>query len=286
MKSKRYSALIFAGICFGSTGTAQALGPDGISPLAVGSARLICGTLLLWVFTLTKNSKKSKIASTDLWLAAIGFTIYQLAFFSAVKSTGVSIGTVTALGSAPALTGLISWLINREKPTGRWFVATIITTLGIIVLSNAKGFSEFNLNGFMMAIAAGAAFSLFAVTSKRALNTGIDSTLAMSKIFLLAALLGTPFLFVGQFSPFATTGGVVMILWLGLVPTALAYIAYGYGLHGVRASTSSTLILSEPATATLLAAVVLNESLNTRSWTGIAIIALGLIYLSQEKTKA
>jgi DME family drug/metabolite transporter len=73
-----------------------------------------------------------------------------------------------------------------------------------------------------------------------------------------------------------------MILWLGLIPTAFVYITYAYGLHDVRASTATTLILSEPATATLLAAIVLSENLNNKSWIGITIIIAGLIYLSRE----
>jgi DME family drug/metabolite transporter len=71
-----------------------------------------------------------------------------------------------------------------------------------------------------------------------------------------------------------------MIFWLGLIPTAVAYIAYGYGLAKVRASTASTLILAEPATATLLAAIVLGEAINARGWTGIVVVIIGLIYLS------
>ncbi len=282
MRRKRYGALVLAGFFFGTTGTAQALGPDGLSPLAVGSARLICGALLLWAFTKFTPTNTIRMPLPQLWLAAIGFAMYQLTFFSAVKSTGVSIGTVTALGSAPALTGVIAWILNREKPSRHWFFATVLTTVGIVFLSNAKGFSHFNVAGFAMAIGAGASFSLFAVTSKQGLKSGIGTTQAMSQIFLLSALLASPFLFVGDFAPLLSTSGVSMILWLGLVPTALAYIAYGYGLHGVRASTSSTLILSEPATATLLAALVLGESLNVQSWVGIAIIIAGLAYLSRE----
>lgn len=73
---------------------------------------------------------------------------------------------------------------------------------------------------------------------------------------------------------------MMMIIWLGLVPTAFAYIAYAYGLAKVRASTASTLILAEPATATLLAAVVLGEAINTHGWIGILVVIIGLVYLS------
>ena len=192
----------------------------------------------------------------------------------------MAIGTVTALGSAPALTGLVAYLINREKPTRRWFLATVITTLGIIVLSTSKGLSDFNFRGFLLAISAGASYSIFAVASKRALTSGVSITDAMFRIFALGAILSTPLLFIGNMHWLVTLKGLMMIVWLGLVPTAFAYIAYAYGLAKVRASTASTLILAEPATATLLAAIVLGEAINPHGWIGIVIVIIGLLYLS------
>lgn len=276
----RNASLVLAGVCFGTTGTAQALGPKGVSPLAVGSARLIIGALLLYIFHIAMRATSSKISRQDLILGAIGVALYQITFFSAVKSTGVAIGTVTALGSAPALTGVVAYLINREKPTKRWFVATIITSLGIVILSTAKNSTSFNLTGFLLALGAGASYSLFAVVSKRALAGGVRITEAMSRIFALAAVLSFPLLFVGDLSWIISTKGSVMILWLGLVPTAFAYMAYAYGLEKVRASTASTLILAEPATATILAAVVLEETINGRGWIGTVVVIVGLLYLS------
>ena len=278
----RYGALILAGVFFGSTGTAQALGPHGISTMAVGSARLLCGAFLLWLFTRFMPRTTQKMDKRDLWLSAIGMALYQLTFFGAVKSTGVAIGTVTALGSAPALTGVIAFIVLREKPSRTWLIATFVTSAGIIFLSSSKGFAHFNFVGFSLAICAGASYSLFAVTSKRALSMGAGIAEAMTQIFALSALLAFPFLFTGGFSHMVTAKGFALILWLGLVPTALAYLAYAYGLHCVRASTASTLILAEPATATLLAAVILNEDINTKGWVGIFVIACGLLYLTQE----
>jgi DME family drug/metabolite transporter len=277
---KRNASLILAGICFGTTGTAQALGPKGISPLAVGSGRLIVGALLLYLFHRSAAKSAVKISGRDLWISAIGVVLYQITFFSAVRSTGVAIGTVTALGSAPALTGVVAYLINRAKPTGRWFVATIIITVGIVVLSTSKGLTDFNLRGFFLAIGAGASYSVFAVTSKRALTQGVSITDAMFRIFALGAIISSPLLFIEDVHPLITPRGLMMVFWLGLVPTAIAYMAYAYGLAKVHASTASTLILAEPATATLLAAIVLGEAINAHGWIGIVIVIMGLIYLS------
>jgi DME family drug/metabolite transporter len=277
---KRNASLILAGICFGTTGTAQALGPKGLSPLAVGSGRLIVGAFLLYLFHRSAAQSVAKISGRDLWLSSIAVVLYQITFFSAVKSTGVAIGTVTALGSAPALTGVVAYLINREKPTRRWFFATIITTVGIFLLSTSKGLADFNFHGFLLAIGAGASYSVFAVTSKRALTQGVSITDAMFRIFSLGAIISIPLLFIGDANGLLTSRGMIMIFWLGLVPTAVAYIAYAYGLAKVHASTASTLILAEPATATLLAAIVLGEAINPRGWLGIGIVIIGLIYLS------
>jgi DME family drug/metabolite transporter len=277
---ERNASLILAGICFGTTGTAQALGPKGVSPLAVGSGRLIVGALLLYVFHRSASKSAIKISGRDLWLSSIGVVLYQITFFSAVRSTGVAIGTVTALGSAPALTGVVAYLINREKPTGRWFVATIITTIGIIVLSTSKGLTDFKFQGFLLALGAGASYSVFAVTSKRALTHGVSITDAMFRIFALGAIISSPLLFIEDVHPLITPRGLMMVFWLGLVPTAIAYMAYAYGLAKVRASTASTLILAEPATATLLAAIVLGEAINPRGWLGIVVVIIGLIFLS------
>jgi DME family drug/metabolite transporter len=279
---RNYLLVIAAGICFGTTGTTQALGPEGISSLSIGSARLILGAFLLFLYIKLTKTISIPMPKLNLWLAAIGILTYQLTFFSAVKQTGVAIGTTTALGSVPALTGMLDYLIYKERPSRRWFGATIITTLGIIVLGTANGVADFDLIGFLLAIIAGASFALLAVSSKRALIAGVDSTYAIYKIFLLAGLLSIPILFLSGFTWLATVDGATMIIWLALIPTALAYILYAKGLKGIKPSVASTLILAEPATATILAAVVLNEAISLQGWLGIAVVATGLAHLSRQ----
>ena len=279
---KDYGAVIFAGICFGTTGTAQALGPKGTSPLVVGSARLLLGALFLWAIHRVLRSGGERINFPDLLIGGVGVALYQISFFSAVRSTGVAVGTLTAIGSAPALTGVIAFLITKEVPSRRWFAATAITTVGIIFLTGAKGFSHVNVLGVLEALGAGASYSLFAVASKRAMSGGASFTEAMYKIFGLGAILLLPCFALGKNHFLLTGSGIAMAVWLGLVPTAVAYTSYAYGLKRIKVATVSTLVLAEPATATLLAAVVLGESLNIYSWLGVLIVASGLIYLSRE----
>jgi DME family drug/metabolite transporter len=69
-------------------------------------------------------------------------------------------------------------------------------------------------------------------------------------------------------------------LWLGIVTTGLGYTLYAYGLKRVHSSSASTLVLAEPATATLLAVIVLGDAISTTGWLGIIVVIIGLTYLA------
>ena len=273
-------AVLAAGMCFGTTGTSQKLFGVHYSPLAIGSARLILGaTLLSLLAHFMTSGPKVRIPRRDLWMSSIGVGSYSLTFFTAVKLTGVPIATITALGSQPIFTGIVGYVLVKDKPHKPWFVATGLATLGIILL-NAGSSNHINYGGVLCALLAGLGFAFFNITSRRAVKSGVDSTRMMAAVFTLAALLVSPFLFVQSPSWLLEAKGAGLILWLGFTTTALAYSLYAYGLKHVQAHTASTLVLSEPATATLLAVTVLGDTLPIAGWMGIGFVLGGLIYLS------
>jgi len=53
----------------------------------------------------------------------------------------------------------------------------------------------------------------------------------MAGVFTLGALLLVPVLVVEDLGWLASGDGVAMALWLGAVPTALAYILFAHGLR-------------------------------------------------------
>ena len=55
--------------------------------------------------------------------------------------------------------------------------------------------------------------------------------------------------------------GSLLALFLGIVPTAVAYLLFARGLKHLSAAETATLTLAEPLTATLLGVIVLSESL-------------------------
>ena len=51
------------------------------------------------------------------------------------------------------------------------------------------------------------------------------------------------------------------MLFLGVVPTAVAYVLFARGLRGLQASEAATITLAEPVTAAALGVFVLGEAI-------------------------
>jgi DME family drug/metabolite transporter len=281
--------VIFSGICFGTTGTAQALGPKGASSLTIGAARLLVGSLFLIVVA-ARESKSvqvqvQKVRKRSWLLAGLGMSFYQVTFFAGVRATGVAVGTVVALGSAPALTGFLSWIFTRHRPNRIWFVATAIAVIGVSTIATSGRTSHINPIGVLLALGAGLSYAFFAVSSKEILHSGISTENAMAKIFVIGAVPLLPILFFGNTQWLFTPRGIALALWLGLIPTAIAYLAYGAGLRHIQANEATTLTLAEPITATILGTILLHEHPSTSAWVGVGLVLAGLILLNARRTQ-
>lgn len=278
-------AVLGAAFCFGTTGTTQQLGVPDISPVAVASARLICGSIFLFLFAFLfeRRNRGYRMPRTDLLIAGCGIAVYQLTFFSAVDSTGIAIATVTALGTAPTFSAIVAYVILREKPQLNWYLGTSVTIVGIILVGTANGVEGFNLLGVVLASIAGLGFAIFNVICRKSLERGASDIWVTSQTFGIAAIASSPFLFSESPVWLTTRNGILTTLWLGIFTTSVGYILFMYGLKRIPSSLAATVVLAEPATATILAAVVIGEPLVAQSYLGIATVALGILYISKSK---
>jgi DME family drug/metabolite transporter len=77
------------------------------------------------------------------------------------------------------------------------------------------------------------------------------------------------------------------VLYIGAVPTVLAYSLFYRGLRTTTAEVAGVLTLFEPLTAALLAAVVLHERLSGAGFAGAGLLlaALAVVYARRPETE-
>jgi DME family drug/metabolite transporter len=236
--------------------------------------------LLLLAVRLAQDRAAARLAPGALAVAGLGVAGYQLCFFAAVHDTGVAVGTVAALGSAPAFAGIGGWLVDRTRPGRAWAIATALAGVGVGLMALSGSAAEVSAPGVLLALGAGASYAVFTLASKRLLDAGAAAERVMAGVFTLGALLLVPVLVLGDLDWVASGGGVAMAIWLGAVPTALAYILFARGLRKLPASEVATLTLAEPVTAAALGAIVLAERPGVLAGAGIALVIAGLAVLA------
>jgi DME family drug/metabolite transporter len=160
--------------------------------------------------------------------------MYQLTFFSAVHITGIAIATVTALGSVPTFSAIVAYFVLGEKPGRSWYLGTSVTVIGIILVGTANGVDSFKPLGIILAAFAGFGFAVFNVVSRKSLSRGAQDIWLTATSFGIAALLTVPFLFAQNPEWILTRSGGLSVLWLGLVPTAIGYFLFTFGLKRIK----------------------------------------------------
>lgn len=279
--------LVLAGaVLWGTTGTAQALGPDGVPPPAVGAARIAVGGLGLvavaaatgalphWRGLLGRGQRGPLLAG----IATVA--LYQATFFSGVERAGVALGTAVAIGSAPAFTGLLGWVVRRERPEPGWAAATLLAVAGVALLLLPQGGVRVDPVGVVFALVAGACFGSGTVAMKALLDRGVPSTGVVAAVFGGSGLVLLPVLFGSDLTWLASPRGAGSALYLGLAATTLAYVLFSRGLSRVASSSAATLSLAEPLTAALLGLLLLAERPGSLGYAGGALVLAGLVILA------
>lgn len=275
------AAVLGAAVLFGTTGTAQALGPAGATPLGVGAVRLALGGAALLAVLPLLGDRPSRAAA--LWRTPLGLTagvctaLYQVCFFAAVQSAGVALGTLVTIGSGPVFAGLLARIALRERPARSWFTATGLCVAGLVLLS-ADGIGQTGVEpyGLLLALGAGLAYAAYTVTAKRLVSAGSTSSTVMASAFALGGLLLVPVLLTQPLSWLGTPSGLALAAYLGLVTTTLAYLLFGRGLAILPVGPVTTLVLAEPLVATLLGVGLLDERLAPLGLAGAALLLAGL----------
>lgn len=267
-----------AGVLWGTTGTTQALSPYANTPLGLGAARLVVAAVALVLLALGVG-RRGRITARHLpmlLVAAGGVAAYQPAFFFAARQTGVAVGTLTAIGSAPLFAGLLGALTGT-RPSRRWAVATAVILAGLGLLLLPGGALRFDAAGVAAGLAAGAAYAAYTWASARLLDAGVPPATLLAGAFAGAAVvlvLGAP---ADAAAWFARPERIVVVVYLGLVATVVPYLLWARGLATTRPAVATTLSLTEPLTAALLGVLVLSEAVTPAGLAGAATVCAGLL---------
>lgn len=268
-------AVLGAATLFGTTGTALSKGPADTDTWAAACLRLCIGGALLAVVS---RHHLRRVLGQRTWVlvGAVGVAGYQTLFFAATDRTGVAVAALATIGTSPLASRTIGRLRRRPPPSPTWWFAAAVLGAGLVLQFVSGDDGIVDGVGVLFAVVAGTMYAVYAEAGSVLIERGVQSTASMAGIFVGGAVITLPVLVVADVGWVTSPDGVAMIVYQGVITLAVAYVAFGWGLRHLAPSVVVMLTVLEPAVASVLAVVVLDETIGTTSWIGAALIFAGL----------
>jgi DME family drug/metabolite transporter len=155
--------------------------------------------------------------------------------------------------------------------------ALIGTVLLVGVQPNGAGALHNTVVGVLLALGSAFGYAVIALCS-RALAQRYHPLQSLTIGFGTGAIILLPFALSNGFVVSYPAVGWMLLLYLGLIPTVLAYVLFLYGIRHTTATVASITTLLEPLTSTLLAWLFFKEQLSVFGLMG-GILLIGAIVL-------
>jgi DME family drug/metabolite transporter len=282
----------FAAIAWGTGGAVAAiLYRSGLGPIAVSFWRFAIGMLVLAIVALIMSSKEKRSAMREFILErgariiviGMGLAIYQTAYFAAVQYSGLAVATIVTLGLGPILMAIGSYLTMGERIgwSGALIIAFAIFGLGLLTGGGDVGSNS--LLGLAFASLSSVCYVSVTLITRAMGQRGRTDQF---NVTFFGIIVGTvcllPFALLEGLLPLSGNSlhSLVLLGYLGLVPTAVAYILFNTGLSSIRATTASVIVLVEPVTAAAIAVLFLGEKLTLIAMFGVIILMASVVVLA------
>lgn len=257
------------------------------NPLSIGLFRLAVSLPVLFTVCWIRQGRQAfRVSVRDLALMAlIGMltALYQVCYFGAIARTGVAVATVVTLCTAPVMVAVVSVAVTRKSPSRTSLVALVGSLSGtslLVLFQGQSKISDADTAGIAFALVSAFSYGMMTLVSQK-LAAHRDPFQSLAISFALGAVMLFGFAhsqgIVTTYPPLAWT----LLVYLGTIPTALAYLLFFHGMRSTSATSASISTLVEPMVATVLAWFLLGERFTPAGFLGIALLggSLFLLYL-------
>ena len=278
-----------AGVALGTLGPVSNIAyAAGMGSPTFAALRATIGALVLLALA-GRDERRVSIRSLSrreqgtLALTAAAQACLSLAIFAAYSAMSVAL-VLAVYFSYPVLVAVASTVLGRERMTPVRAAALVIALGGLLVIVLGRMGPEAHLSGLGLALAAVAATcqATYLVVSRNGF-TRVPSTQAVT-VILAGAAIATWAVAIpvdglsGKLTAWVMTPSAWMaILFAGAVGAGLAKVWMLKGVRRVGGTRSSVLMLAEPVTGVLLAALLLAQPIGLPELLGGAGVLIGAV---------
>jgi drug/metabolite transporter (DMT)-like permease len=272
-------ALVGANIIWGASAVASKAVLIHVPPMTLACLRVAIACAVLLPLAARTGERPARGSAP----AALGLT--GVALFCLLQNVGLGYASAanTALinGAIPVVTALLAAVFLGERLGIQRVAGLVVSGLGVaaVVLFDTGATLGASVVGNLLPVAGVVSFAAYAVLGRRAFASGhtlavVAGSTRYGLLFLLPGA-GLELAAVG-ISPL-TIDDLLLLLYLGIGCSALAFILCGYGLARLGAGQGAVFGNLKPLVGVGLALVLLGEPLNPGHLGGGALVLLGVL---------
>ncbi len=243
-----------------------------LPPLAIVFGRVFLASLALFLALKILKIPLLPEKIPVLFLSFLGFVlaIHWVTFFHSIQISTVAIGLLS-YSSFPIFTVFLEPLFFKEKLIKTNLFLSIVAFFGIAILIPEMEIKNKVTQGILVGLVSGFTFSVLSIFNRK-FSQKYSSLLITFYECLSATLFLSPFIFLTK-SEFFSFRDIILLVFLGIICTALAHALFIKGMRHVKAQTASIVATLEPVYGILLAFLLLKEIPSIRTiFGGILII--------------
>lgn len=247
--------------------------------ITIAVLRLYIAALVLYgIMKLKSHPVSIRLSDPNLLLTVFGTAANYVLFHIGLEHTSAS-NAMLLENTAPFFIVIFLLLMPGERVG--WFevIATLIALAGVyFTVRQDLDVGGEGLQGDFLEIFAGLTWAIFILGSSRALRqtqSALERVGFLFNVFILSALILTPFMFLYPIQ--ATANDVLFLILLGVFPTAVAYYLW-YEAASQVSTVSAALLFTLSVVFTLVNAhLFLGEALTSNMIIGAALIVSGTV---------
>jgi DME family drug/metabolite transporter len=288
------AAALWATVGFAVEATPQA---ERLSDTALAAARTgIAGPTLLVVWRIAFGGRLvvlRSLALRPLAVFALASAVFQICLFRCFDQLGVTVAVFLTVCLPPVLGSAWTAFRGEGGLSPKALLALALALAGVALVSLAgqgPGRGDPSIAGLANGLLASIAFVAMSLAAAEMSRNSpailvAGAGLALSSVLLIALVLasGNVEVQVGL-SGAGTNATLVLILYLGLLPTALAYLCYCSGMARCRTPAVGLVAsMIEPVLAALLAVFLMGERISPTTAAGCALLMGAMLLLWQSE---
>ncbi|WP_224273195.1 DMT family transporter [Nocardioides lacusdianchii] len=249
-----------------------------VSPGALGAGRLLVAALVVAPLVLRRGwVRPNRREWSLLALGGVGwFGVYNLALNAGERY--VDAGTAAMIIQVgPVIVALLAVPLFGER-LHAWLIAGMVVGFaGVAVIARGSSTdADASLLGVALVVLAAAMYAVGVLTQKVLLRR-LPSVQVVFVSFLTGALICLPFS--GDLPGIVADGGAELwwIVYLGVLPTAVAFTTWAYALTHTDAGALSLTTFLVPGIATLIAWLTIDEVPPSLTFLGGALAIVGVL---------